>query len=271
MKRNLLLFSLLFVLIHSVSPCEAEEYEVRKGETALQIAIDHNLTMDQLSRLNPGVDLEMMRVGDILIIPDGDSASFDDFLNKQYGDQLRVTDLNCTVAADGSAVCLMLAENLSDDPLFDVRLKAHVRGTNGSTGQAEADIALMQILPGEKLPVYISVPGNFGSVESASVDIVSLTANEKMRSSFRVSQELYTLEESFSPDRISASVTVSFGSQGIVSFRNKKINVFAAAYNTEGKLIGVRSLYSDFFQRLDITVYSDGGPIASVDIRVEAY
>ena len=249
----------------------AEEHAVEKGETALQIAIDHDLTMDQLSRLNPGVDLEMMKIGDILIVPDKDTPSFEEFLNRRYADLIRITDLDCTAAADRSAGCLFHAENLSDLPLFDVQLNASVRGKNGASGQADGKISLMQILPGEKLPVYISVQGDFSEVEQASVSVRNLSYSEMLQSSFRIGAELYTQTDTLTADGIGAASAIRFNADGIKACRDKKINIQSAAYDEEGKLTGVRSLYSDFFPRLDITVYSGGSAIRSVVVRMEAY
>ncbi len=271
MKRFFFVFPLVLFWLWPLFPVEGAEHPVKKGETALQIAIDHNLTLDQLAQLNPDTDLEMMRVGDILIVPDEDSSSFDDFLGKRYGDLIRITDLNCRCSPGGSAGCLFRAENLGDQPLYDVRFKASVRGSSGKTGQAEAAIALMQILPGEKLPVYIGIPGDFGSGVQPSVSVVNLAYNEKMQGSFRIPQDRYTVTETLSPDGISAASAIRFDSEGIAAYQNKKINVLSAAFDADGKLVGVRSLYSDFYPGMDITVYSAGEPIRTVEIRIEAY
>ena len=248
-----------------------EEYSVQRGETALQIAINHNLTIEQLSRLNPGVDLEMMRVGDTLIVPDEDAGSFDAFLDELYGDFIRITDLNCTPAADRSAVCLFHAENLSDLPLFDVQLRAVVRGQNGTARQEESSIPLMQIQPGEKLPAYIGVQGNFDSIAQASVDIQNLSRSEMVQSSFRIPDDDYSRTDQLTPDGIGSTSTIIFDPQSVSTYQGKSINILSAAYGRDGKLIGVRSLYSDFYPRLDITVYSTGEPIETVVIRMEAY
>ncbi len=264
-----LFFGILSVLTFSAA--SAEEHVIKKGETALQIAIDHDLTMDQLSRLNPGIDLEMMRVGDILIVPDEGAASFDEYLDKLYGDFIQITDLNCVPAADRSAVCLFHAENLSDLPLFDVRFKAAVRGGNGNYGETESAIVMMQIQPGEKLPVCIGVPGNFDAVEQASVIVLNLSYSEMLQSSFRIPADQYSCTHQPSPDGIGVVSTVVFNSDGMSAYQDKSVNILSAAYGRDGRLIGVRSLYSDFYPRLDITVYSADGPIDTVEIRMEAY
>ncbi len=269
MKTFLLLFLTLFVCL-PWGPCRAEEHVISRGETCLQIAIDHDLTMDQLQRLNPGVDLEMMIVGDILVLPD-EGVSFDDFIARRYAEVLEVNDSSCEIMADGAALCFLHAENISDSPLFDVRVSVNVRGQNGSYAQSQTDIPLMQILPGEKLPMAVTVPGTFDAAESVTIRIDNLTVSDKLQSSFRIPKALYTQKDSFPPDRISGNAAIEFTAEGTAAYSGKKINVLAAAYDGENNLIGVRSLYTDFYPRLDITVYSNGRPIESIELRLEAY
>ena len=83
MKTKILISLIILLLI--TNSALAEEHAIERGETSLQIAIDHNLTMEQLSQLNPGVDLEMMLVGDILIVPDK-GTSFEEFLHQHYSE-----------------------------------------------------------------------------------------------------------------------------------------------------------------------------------------
>lgn len=266
-------FSFTLILLLSLfggQSAYAAGHVIEKGETALQIAIDHDLTMAQLQQLNPGTDLEMMHVGDILILPD-EGESFETFLDKRYAELVRINDLQCSTAADRSAFCLFYVENLSDLPLFDVRLKAEVQSGNGVRGTAESNIPLMQVLPGAHIPMVIAVPGRFENAEKASVKVIDLTGSELLQSSFRVEPDLYSQTERFSPDGIAASVTITFSGEGITSLSGKKINVLAAGLDGEGHLAGVRSLYSDFYPRLDITVYSVGPAITSVMLYMEAY
>ena len=54
-------------------------------------------------------------------------------------------------------------------------------------------------------------------------------------------------------------------------YSEKMINILAAAWDTDGNLAGVRSLYSDFYSRMDITVYSIGPAIDRVELYLEAY
>ena len=266
MKR--FLSFLLFLMI--VLPAYAEQHAVERGETALQIAIEHNLTMEQLGRLNPDVDLEMMLVGDVLIIPD-EGMSFEEFLEHQYGELIRITDLNCEVLGDQSVLCLCHAENLSELPLFDVQLKAEVRGANQARAQAADVIPMIQILPGEILPIDLSIPGTFDEIAEASVKVENLTCSEMLNSSFRIPAEMYSQTDSFLPDGVAVISTIRFNEADESMWQDKHINVLAAAYDAAGELLGVRSLYSDFYSRLDITVYSNNRRIDHVDIRMEAY
>ena len=271
MKRMIpVLFSLLLsgILFPAV---RAEEHSIERGETALQIAIDHNLTMEQLSLLNPGVDLEMMRVGDILILPDPGAESFEAYLNARYSELLQVDDIHCESAADLSAACFFLAKNISALPLYGVRFTGNVRFADGSSAQAEGGTGLMQILPGERFPVFLRIPGGQPEIADASVSISRLDHSEAMTASLRVPDTLYKTETDILPGGLAAKVTIRFSAEAARSYKDKQINVLVSAYDGEGHPVGIRSLYTDWYSRLDVTVYAQKGPIAAAEVRMEAY
>lgn len=265
----MIVFILLLSL--SVSAAQAGEHTVERGETALQIAIDHNLTMAQLQQINPDKDLEMMLVGDSLIVPDPGFGSFEDFLNEMYGKRVKISGLHCDPAADRHAMCFFYAENLFDLPLFDVSLRAEIRDENGTAGESSGSIALIQILPGEKLPIFLEIPGSFGSISQASVSVLNLSWSEQMQSSFRIPEDAFSLTDSCLPDRTGVTSRISFTDTGIESYSGRMINVLASAYDAEGQLTGIRSLYTEFRPQIEITVYSNNIPIESVSILMEAY
>jgi len=270
--KTKLSFKLFFLVIFLVitNNALAEEHVIERGETSLQIAIDHNLTMEQLSQLNPGVDLEMMLVGDILIIPDK-GTSFDEFLHQHYGEIVRITDINCELTTDQNALCLFHVENLSDLPLYDIRIKADIRGKNGKTGQAEAVIPLMQVIPGEKLPMSMTIPGPFDALESTEITVQNLSRSEMIQSTFRISPDDYTQTDSYLPDKASANTTILFTKPDDPGWQNRHINILAAAYDSSGTLIGVRSLYSDFYPQLNIITYTNNRKIDRIDLKLEMY
>ena len=265
-----LLVSVIFLTALVIFPVTAEEHTVERGETALQIALDHNLTLEQLSQLNPGIDLEMMLAGDKLIVPE-EGTSFEDFRSGRYAELLRIGETSCEVLADRSAFCLFHAENLSDLPLFDIRFRTTVSGRNGNRGQAEGSIALMQILPGESLPVGMNITGPFDEIDNVEVSVLNLSWSEMLTGSFRIPEQAFRQDVSILPDGAGAGITIEFNTESIPVYQGKRINILAAAYNSTGKLTGIRSLYSDFYSRLDITVYAAAGMITNVEIFAEAY
>ena len=263
-------FLLSLLLTVFFAEADAAEHPVERGETALQIAIDHDLTMDQLSQLNPGTDLEMMRVGDVLIVPD-DGLSFDEFLDRLYSEVLRFSEPVCVTAADHHAVCLFHTENISETPLYDVQMRISIRAANGARGEADGSIPLIQVMPGESLPVFIDVPGTFDGVSEASVKCTGLTRSGVFSSSFRVPDSMYTADTVMMPGGIGSMITLRFSEEALSSYGMKQINILAASYSAEGVLNGIRSMYSDIYPVIELTVYSSGSEIDSVRIWLEAY
>ncbi len=268
-KKWISVFFLLIFLVPAESVFSAE-HTVERGETALQIAIDHDLTMDQLSRLNPGVDLEMMHVGDILTVPD-EGGSFSEFLDRLYSGMLQISGLHCEIAADHHAICLFQAGNITEVPLYDVNLEVTVRDRNGRSGSAEESIPLIQIMPGEKLPVCIEVQSIFDAAADASAKVTGLSRSDDFSSSFRIPDEMFVLSGADLPGGIGRTLTIRFHPAAAAVYAEKKINVLAAAYAADGSLAGVRSLYTDFYPEIGITVYSVGPAIDSAELIMEAY
>lgn len=264
--RRFRLISVILLILVRISAVSAEEHIVEKGETALQIALDHNLTMEQLQQLNPDVNLEMMMIGDKLTVPDENSGGFDAFLASRYAEKIAVKNLNCELAADQSALCLFEVENLTELPLYDLRFKVFL-----GSAEAEGSIGLMQLLSGETLPVYIGIPGIFGTVSGAAVSVTGLSWSEMMTADFRVPQSAYTETDELLPDGAAGTAVIVFNGNAMEEYQDRQVNVLAAAYDADGNLIGVRSLYSDFYPRLDITVYANAQKIASLKVWLEVY
>lgn len=249
---------------------ESENHTVEKGETALQIAIDHDLSMEQLQLLNPDLDLEMLMVGDEVILPPT-GVSFEEFLVSFYAERLQIRDLHCERGADNSAYCLMNAENISQQPLYNIRLKFGITDADGRQADQEGSIALIQILPQETLPIVVTFPGPFHGALEGSCSVIKLDYNEAAKGSFRIDPQTYTLQTTILPDASAVKIGLLFNSQAGSAYTGKQVNILAAAYNSEGKLIGVRSLFGDFQMSLDLDVYAIGGLVSSAKTWVETY
>ena len=265
-KANLFFLTFLLVLLY-VRSGAAEEHTVQKGETALQIALDHGLTIDQLSRLNPGIDLEMMHVGDILSVP-GEGVSFEDYLSYYYNDLLRITDLNCEVFADQTTHCLFHAENMTEVPLYNVAFRAILEGENRSL--VEFAPPMMQIQPGEKLPCCVGIPQSVQQ-QSIGITVEALDLLNSAQSSLRLPAEVYTQKDSISPDAISAVTDIMIDEKYLETIAGKHINILSAAYDESNNLAGVKSLYADLSDHLRISVYTASHRIARIDLRLEVY
>ena len=107
--------------------------------------------------------------------------------------------------------------------------------------------------------------GNQATVNLNGItDVTSTVSGAHVTIKSKTTSEEYTY-------RVSGTSTVEFTSEGIAAYSEKKINVLSAAYDAENNLIGVRSLYTDFYPRLDITVYSAGPAVGTVRIFMEVY
>lgn len=63
--------SLILLVLAPVARAEPVLVTVARGDTALRIALDHGLTLDELALLNPALDLEHIRAGEPLVVGEG--------------------------------------------------------------------------------------------------------------------------------------------------------------------------------------------------------
>lgn len=272
MKKLAALSVIVLFLLCLVYPvlAESEVHVIEQGETAMQLAIDHDISMEQLQMVNPDVDLEMLMVGDELLLP-AIGTSFDEFLTEFYSSLIQVNDIHCELGADSSAFCFMNAENRSEHPLYNISLSVSGTDAEGHSAEAEGSIPLMQLLPGESLPVFFGLEGSFSSAPEAVCLITRAEYNEASKGSFRVDPQHYSQTITILPDGSGADIAFLFDDETLASENIRKVNLLAAAYDTGGKLIGVRSMYGDLYRELHINVYSIGGSTASAQTWVEVY
>lgn len=264
---SLLFPAFLSLCIRPVSAGNSTEHIVEKGETALQIALDHNLTMDQLQQLNPGTNLEMMMIGDKLIVPADPNQTYDDFIASYYGDMLETTSFSCERIADASALCLGELTNRTDSPVTNIGLTAVVRDVLGNKAEGSGGLATVQIEARETLPFVLPVFGSFGDLSGCSLSVTQMETVGDGWGSFRINEAQYTVAWQLRPAGTAADLEITF----LNSFSGKKVNILAAAYDAEGTLIGVRSMYTVYRNKVLLDLYSLQGQIASVRTVIEVY
>lgn len=275
MKRSFIrLIPVLFILLCfslPVSAVETEEHIVEKGETALQIAIDHNLTMEQLILLNPGTDLEMMKIGDKLIVPPGNFESFDDYLKAYYAESIRVSGLRCDPRADGGASCFFSITNTSDRSVGNLTMKVSCADQNGRQEKEKGYPALIQVQAGETLPMVIPMEGPFSGSPECEAYVKEMTSQELGLGTFRAAPELYTVDETRLPGDGGVVITLTFNPESAARYAGKTINILAAIYDAEEQVLGLRSVYGDFSPSFEVTVYKSSGALDHSKVWVEIY
>ena len=108
-------------------------------------------------------------------------------------------------------------------------------------------------------------------MSGASVSVSALSWAEMMTADFRVPESAYTETDELLPDGAAGTAVIVFNGDAQEEYQDRKVNVLAAAYDADGNLVGVRSLYSNFYARLDITVYANARSIAALKTWLEVY
>lgn len=237
----------------------------------MEIAIDNGLSMEQLQKANPGIDLELLLVGDTLVIPPADEAGFASFMNTVYAEHMQITDSRCYAMVDQSAACFLTIRNTGTDPVFNIQLSASIVDAGGGKSTSEGDFSLLQLLPGEEIPVYTYAAGPLAQPCSISGVIDDLSSDPNMPAAFRIDEERMEWTVQISADGLSADISFLFDAALADEREAENVNILAAAYNASGEVIGERSMIGSFYPDLSVTVYSLSGTIDSVKTWVELY
>ncbi len=270
MKRVLPFFITLLIALISVAAGRAlsDAYIVQRGDTFLGIALKHGLTQEQLQAANPEIDPDMILPGTRMIIPPSDPAAYDDFLQTKFSEDLLIETVRCFSQGDIRSQCLAEIVNPGQRVVYNAELRLTVTDGSGWQSESKTAPALIQLLPGEKLPVLFSFPFPFLNDHQLTAHVDNLLTTAELTSGLRLSDAENYSDVQILPGGQSASVTIQLADVE----RFSSCQILAAAYNAAAEPIGLRALTLDeFTQDVNVMLYALADSISSVKIWVETY
>ncbi len=270
MKRAIA-FSIFLWLLFAAGPVWAETYTVKKGDTFSEIAFKNGLSVEQLTAANPGVDPLLILIGDVLILPPSDEASYNAFLQELYSGYVQNIAIECFPLPSEAVSCLAQVTNPGQKIVSNITIKIDLTDAAGRIVTMEAGTPMSQLLPGEVLPVLFHFSDAVTPPFTTAFTILDFDVYDDTVNSFRIPDTAWRYDSTISADGLRAAIQVWFTDSPEAALFEKEINLFAAAYDADGRPVGVRSRHGDAQSAFDLNLYSLSGPISAVNVWAEGF
>ena len=247
---------------------------VARGEDLFGISLRYQVSLDDIRRLNPDINPNLLTVGQELLIP-ASTLTPPDFTPQPTPMVLPVVQPRCLPTGEGGAWCFALVRNDQDFAVESVTLTFRLAAVEDGAILSQPGFAALDLVrPGEEVPVmaYFSPPVPVPFTSGAELDQALPAAQIAERyAAVQVNGEVVNL----SPDGLSAQVrgTVQLASD---SAHAGQVRVAAVAYEVDGQIAGVRVWEPDdqvlapgAELPFEFAVFSAAGPIVRVDFYAE--
>jgi LysM repeat protein len=211
-------------------------YKVVAGDSLGVIAARSNTTVDALIKANPGVKPELLRIGQVLVLPAA-ATSIPVSMPTPVG--LETGPVRCATQADGALWCLGLVTNALPEPVGNVAARILLYGDAKQPPLMEqtTDLPLQRIAAGETLPVSVFFFGKgirSGPARMQIVSAVSSSADQEIPIDMRAKDSI-----SIEGGR---EVTVSFRLGAASKQAAHRIDAVLTLLDAEGLPVGMRIL-----------------------------
>jgi LysM repeat protein len=260
---------------------------VAKEETLLGIAIRYGISLEVLMAANPGIDARIISIGQVLVIP---LPALEGIQESQATPiPLNIGVPACNATGYDGLYCLVSVFNTTENAVESVFVGISLTNTNTGEVNRVIGVPMLNILPsGSSLPVGVLFPAPLPVSYSLQVEVVSALPVTEDGGRY-VILELEKQEISIDDSRMQATLN------GIIPVSEPYQYIWAVviAYNEAGLPVGMRkweiqSPCGDGLHTpesgttepdtqsscqaipLDVTVYSIGPSIETVEVFLEA-
>jgi LysM repeat protein len=242
-------------------------HEVVQGETMLGIALQYGITLDELTAANPGVDPQFLSVGTGLVIPLG--GEFQMSLPTPEPVSILWHAPICYPTADGGVWCFILVENNREASVENLSAWIGILDAGGGIIRSGIAVSPVNIVrPGDRIPLSIffepTIPGNV-KVTGDILTAMDVPFEDSRYLDWPISIDTIeyhheVVDYATITGRVEAPVGNPLPSQ---------VWVVGVAYDQDGNMVGMRKWESAGDLSFEITVFSLGGEIHSVEVLAE--
>jgi len=134
-------------------------YLVAEGDTLLGIAIERRTTVEEIEALNPGVQPQLLQIGQALVLPPPAVVDYSGLMGTAVPIQVRVSQIQSYRTAVGAVWLLGEVVNEGEAPVDNVTLALTLPDAAGGPGAAATAWASAAVIPpGGRAPFGVLLP-----------------------------------------------------------------------------------------------------------------
>lgn len=246
------------------------KHSIQSGDTLFGIALQYNISLDELVSANPGVDTSLLAVGTELIIPFSD----DDELGAPTPTPYPVTLLEtvCYPARTAGTWCIVLVENDQNIVLENISVVLHIYSANKELIKSQAAIPpLNYLFLDQILPLAVLIESDLPENFQAQAVLLTSLPSEASSPGVEILKQLFR----FNDKKTSASISGSVQPLE-TDLDDKEIWIAAVAFS-DGKPAGIRKwisseeLKTNQQTSFEFSLYSLGPPIDEIKLYAEIH
>ncbi len=241
-------------------------HTLTSDDTMLGLAFRYGVSLDALKTANPSVNPNAMSVGAQLVIPINTQAPQE--IPTPTAIPAEVRQPHCILTGDGGAWCIVAIHNDLDITLENLSVWIGLYNSEGEIFNNQVVYAPMDILrPGGTMPLMAyfqpPLPANFTPrTELLTAD--GLSADDPRYLEVTARTESLEISPDGSQAEVKGEVLLPSGAA-----TPSQVWVLAVAYDVAENIIGARKWKSAGDTHFDITVYSLGASITTVELLTE--
>ena len=248
-------------------------YTVQQGDTISSIALEQNVSIDDLLAANPEISPNAMSVGQLINIPSNPENPSDEPTPTPAS--FTIQQIECYPTADQGMWCFVLIHNELPDFMENVSAQVTLVDANNATLASQTALLPLNILPpNTSLPLTVFFPPLIPSDAKPQVQVLTairLLPNDERYLSATINNTLVQVNADGRSARVRGQVLLP-GNANAAS----QIWVTGTAYDETGRVVGTRrwesnaGLASGGSLPFEFMISSLGGRIERVEFAVEA-
>jgi len=248
-------------------------YTVQLGDTISSIALDHNVSIDDLLAANPEISPNAMPVGQVINIPSNPKNPSGEPTPTPA--PFTIQQIECYPTADQGMWCFVLAHNDFPDFMENVSAQVTLVDANNAVLASQTALLPLNILPpNTSLPLNVFFPPEIPSDAKPQVQVLTairLLPNDERYLPATINNTLVQVNADGRSARINGQVLLPSDAEAA-----NQVWVTGTAYDETGRVVGVRrwewdgGLATGGSLPFQFMVSSLGGRIEQVEFAVEA-
>ena len=206
-------------------------HAVRDGETLLGIALRYGITLEALLVTNPGINAQLIRIGQLVQLPVNASELRTPGGTDMPSANVAIDPPACYPTASGSTYCVASLHNNDTVPLTNIQVTFTALSAAGDTAESQAATVQVELLwPGDSAALHAwFAPGT--AAASAKATLLTATAASGLAGSFA---RLTTSNVTF--DSTGGAISARGMLTSVASLPLMPVHIMVMLYNLEGRI-----------------------------------